>query len=268
MFAGISKIDITPNENVEMAGMLREHASVGVHDHLYARSLVISMDSSLNNAYVITSMDLVGMDSKLFSDIREKASKRSGIPYENMILACTHTHSGPDVRKSELETNLRYIEELKEKIVRVIEQAVSDLKPALLGSAKGKEDTISHYRRLMADDGHIVMNWEPYPEEHLIGPTGEVDPDLGVLKITDAEDPSKTKVILFNHAGHPNVLSGDNYLISADYPGRATELIDKEFGGISMFVNGAQGTMDIDGLRDRDWGRKRKNRKCIGKCCF
>lgn len=44
MFAGISKIDITPNENVEMAGMLREHASVGVHDHLYARSLVISMD--------------------------------------------------------------------------------------------------------------------------------------------------------------------------------------------------------------------------------
>jgi len=54
------------------------------------------------------------------------------------------------------------------------------------------------------------------------------------------------------------VLSGDNYLLSADYPGLAERLLEKEFGGMALFVNGAQGTMDIDGLRDRDWeGRER-----------
>ena len=42
-------------------------------------------------------------------------------------------------------------------------------------------------------------------------------------------------------------------LISGDYTGLAAKLLEDEFGGVAMFLNGAQGTMDIDGLRDRDW---------------
>ena len=59
--------------------------------------------------------------------------------------------------------------------------------------------------------------------------------------------------IVFNHAGHPNVLSGDSYLISAEYPGHAERLLEAEFGGMAMFLNGAQGTMDIDGWGPRTW---------------
>ena len=59
--------------------------------------------------------------------------------------------------------------------------------------------------------------------------------------------------MLFNHTGHPNVLSGDNYLFSADYPGLAARLLEEELGGIALFFNGALGSVDIDGLRDRDW---------------
>jgi len=71
-------------------------------------------------------------------------------------------------------------------------------------------------------------------------------------------DDGRDLCILFNHAGHPNVLSGDNYRISADYPGLATQLLREKYGCPAMFLNGAQGTMDIDGLRDRDWeGRER-----------
>ena len=59
--------------------------------------------------------------------------------------------------------------------------------------------------------------------------------------------------VLFNHAGHPNILSGDNYLLSADYPGLAARLLEEEYGGEALFFNGAQGSVDIDGLQDRDW---------------
>jgi hypothetical protein len=48
-------------------------------------------------------------------------------------------------------------------------------------------------------------------------------------------------------------MSGLNYLLSGDYPGLAAGLLEKEFGCNAIFVNGAQGTMDIDGTKDRDW---------------
>jgi hypothetical protein len=95
------------------------------------------------------------------------------------------------------------------------------------------------------------MNWEPFPPEHIVRPLGEIDPEVGVFKLVDVS--GKVACLLFNHAGHPNVLSGDNYLISAEYPGFAERLLEEEFGGTAIFVNGAQGTMDIDGLGPRDW---------------
>ena len=49
-------------------------------------------------------------------------------------------------------------------------------RPVKLSVTSGQEETISHYRRLMADDGHVVMNWEPYPPEHIVGPLGVADP--------------------------------------------------------------------------------------------
>ncbi|MDD3927891.1 MAG: hypothetical protein PHT33_14670, partial [bacterium] len=86
-----------------------------------------------------------------------------------------------------------------------------------------------------------------------VGPLGEPDPEVGVLKITESDNPGKTVCILFNHAGHPNVMSGDNYLLSGDYPGEAARLLKERFGAMALFFNGAQGTVDIDGLKDRDW---------------
>ena len=88
-----------------------------------------------------------------------------------------------------------------------------------------------------------------------------IDPEVGVLTLLDAGRPGEVLGILFNHAGHPNVMSGENHLISGDYPGLAARLLEDEFGCVAAFVNGAQGTMDIDGLRDRDWeGVEREDR--------
>jgi hypothetical protein len=102
------------------------------------------------------------------------------------------------------------------------------------------------------------MNWEPYPAHKIVGPLGRIDSELGVLRVASAQEGSRSICIAFNHAGHPNVLSGDNYLISADYPGLAAQLVKEKFGCTAMFLNGAQGTMDVDGRKDRDWeGRQR-----------
>jgi hypothetical protein len=250
--AGTAKIEITPAGSVWMDGMIRAHRSVGVHDPLFARALFLT-SGAVRDGFVVVSADVCTFREEDARAIQQAVEDKTSVPAEHIIVAATHTHSGPATFGFFNPAERGYVQELIGHILAAIEEAVCHAKPSAAGCGSGREDTISQYRRLLADDGHVVMNWEPYPEERIVGPLGTVDPEVGVLKIVDARDPKETICVLFNHAGHPNVMSGDNYLLSADYPGCAAQLLDGEFGGMSMFVNGAQGTMDIDGLRDRDW---------------
>lgn len=252
MYAGIASIDITPTMPTWMDGMIRRHPSAGVHDPLGARALVLGNSLDAAEACVIVSIDVCAMKSYMCDETRRRIADVVGIPFERIVLAATHTHSGPSTAFGYNTIAHAYVRELIDKLVAVVKQAVAQLAPARAGFAAGREDTISHYRRLLTVDGAVVMNWEPYPPEYIVGPLGEIDPDLGVLQIF-AADADRVLCTLFDHTGHPNVMSGDNYLFSADYPGKAMELVAKEFGGMASFVNGVQGTMDIDGLRDRDW---------------
>ena len=262
MFAGTAKIDITPSRNVWMAGMLRAHRSEGVHDPLFARALVLANSEDRAEAFAIVSLNVCYIGTEQANSARAMVEAQTDIPASQIMLAGSHTHSGPatvpptggptgvgDFTSSDLE----YVEELLENIVTVVDEAVGNIQPVAIGVGSGHEDTISHYRRLLADDGSVVMNWEPFPPDRIEGPLGEVDPEVGVVKVVAADNPDSVAAILFNHAGHPNVLSGDNYLLSGDYTGLAERLLEEQFGGTALFVNGAQGTMDIDGLRDRDW---------------
>jgi neutral ceramidase len=259
MLAGIGEIDITPQGSVWMDGMLRAHPSEGVHDPLYARALVLSDSPDMQHAFVLVSVDVCVLDDATCRAVRQGAEARTSIPVSQIIVAATHTHSGPSTLGILTPREDSYVQELTGRLIALIEETTQNLHPAELGVTSGREDTISHYRRLLADDGHVVMNWEPYPPEQIIGPLGVADPEVGVVKVVaagDSKDPSKPGgilALLFNHTGHPNVLSGDNYLLSADYPGFATQLLEKEFGGTALFFNGALGSVDIDGLRDRDW---------------
>ena len=250
MRAGIARIDITPTESIWMEGMLRAHRSEGVHDPTFAKALVLSNDERLDQACAIVTVDACHIPDWLTADVRRKVEQEIGLPADHTIIAAKHIHSGPDT-DGEGEPEVRYTHSLKEKLFQVVQKAASNLQPVRAGSASGRENTISQYRRQLADDGHVVMNWEPWPLERLVSVLGVPDPEVGVLRIDDLS--GQLLCILFNHAGHPNVLSGDNYLISAEYPGHAEKLLEEEFGGLAMFVNGAQGTMDIDGMGPRTW---------------
>ncbi|HBG77611.1 MAG TPA: hypothetical protein DDW84_02010 [Phycisphaerales bacterium] len=267
LMAGAAKIDITPKENVWMDGMIRSHKSEGIHDSLFARALVVSPDGNKKNAIVIVSCDVCAIYANpLANHIRKAVSEKTGIQAENMIIACTHTHSGPALCGIlNLSAEKYAAEEFTPKVIQVICQASDALHPATIGYDRGEETTVSHYRRLWTKDGKIVMNWEPYPAENIIGPAEEANNEVGVVKIVSADNPDSVIATVYNHAGHPNVMSGDNYMISADYPGLASKIIEDKFGGIAMFLNGAQGTMDIDGLKDRDWAGVTRTGTAMGK---
>jgi len=250
IFAGAGITDITPRTQVWMDGMLRARPSEGVHDSLSARALVLSDSHEVARSFVLVTVDVCALDGETTRAVRTGAALRTGLPASRIVVAATHTHAGPSTVGIFTPREPLYIEELTGRLIDLIALTASDTKPVELSFASGTEETISHYRRLLADDGHVVMNWVPYPPEHIVGPLGTADPQVSVVKV---EGQSGVVALVFNHAGHPNVLSGDNYLLSADYPGVAARLLEAEFGGTALFFNGAQGSVDIDGLRHRDW---------------
>jgi len=253
MQAGTYKIDITPSEPVWMDGMIRDRKSEGVHDRIFARALVLSSDGTMSEALALVSVEVCGLKDDITGAARRATSEATEIPCENIIVAATHTHSGPSALGFFNPAETEYVAELSGLLSKAVIEACNRLAPAAVGCGRGNEDTISHYRRLLTVDGTVIMNWEEHTPESIICPLGDVDTEVGVLLVTSASDNKNMLGITFNHAGHPNIMSGDNYLISGDYPGRTMNEIESYFGAEALFLNGAQGTMDIDGLRDRDW---------------
>lgn len=253
MRAATAKIDITPKGPVWMDGMVRAHKSVGVHDPIFARILVLANDTDLKDACVMVSVEVCAIERKDANVVRQAVEKKIGIPANNVIVAATHTHSGPATVGYFNPIETEYLKDILKRIPEAVEEAVANLKPAAVGCGSGAEYTVGYYRRLLADNGQVVMNWIPYPPEHIVGPLGDADNEVGVMKVVEAANPKKIISIVYNYASHPNVLSGDSYVISGDYSGFSSKMLEEKFGGVAIYLNGAQGSMDIDGLRDRDW---------------
>lgn len=262
MVAGCARCDITPEEPVWMDGMIRSRKSTGVHDRIYARVLMLSPDV-IERACVLVSVEVCGLTDESANMMREAIQRCCGICRDRIVIAATHTHSGPATMGLFNQREDGYLSWLAERVTVAVREAASSLKPVKTGADSGTENTISHYRRLHSRDGSVIMNWEEYSPDDIIGPLGEADPEVGVIRIDHADRPGETMAVVFNHAGHPNVMSGDNYLISGDYAGLAMREIEERYGCTALFLNGAQGTMDIDGLRDRDWAGVERTGKAL-----
>lgn len=260
--AGAAKVDITPPVGCWLEGIPRDQPSNAIHDPLYARALVI--EQGMERICLVT-CDLIGMTNEYAHDVRTRIAEAIGSQWERVIVACSHNHSGPMMLAlfDPVERiDRQYQRTLAERLVQVSQEAAARLQPAQLGVGRGQETTISQYRRLWTRDGRIVMNWEEFPADQIVGPAEEGDPELGVVRIDALDD--GTIAVIFNYACHPNSLPGDNFTITADFPGYAADMVERALGGIALFTNGAQGSVDIEGFVDRDFVGVERRGQALG----
>ena len=78
---------------VWMAGFQPGRYATGVHDPLMARALAMQTG---NVTYMVISLDLVGLLYVRVRKMRDAIQQKTGVPAGHIIIACTHTHSGPD----------------------------------------------------------------------------------------------------------------------------------------------------------------------------
>ncbi len=261
--AGAAKIDITPKVGCWLEGIPRAQPSNAIHDPLHARALVLEEGG---NRICLVSCDLIGFTTEFCNGMRESMASALGTTVDRIVVACAHNHSGPatiGVLGDAEHVDRDYLNTLSTELVHICQEAADKAEPALLGVARGQETTVSEYRRLWTKDGRIVMNWEEFPQDQIVGPAEEGDPDLGVVKIVTTS--GQTMAVVFNYACHPNSMPGDNFTITADFPGFAADLIEKELGGIALFTNGAQGSVDIEGIEGRDFQGVERRGEALGQ---
>lgn len=219
---GMCKVNITPYIGCPLGGFAaRKDVSQGIHDELYAKIVVIEERELI----VLVSTDLLCIPAEVVKKIRSLAAQRIGTREEWIAIAATHTHSGPELRIDAKETpNPSYVQNLIDDIAGGIYAAWRVREPARIGIGSGTIHGIGVNRR---------------------HPDGlPVDPEVGVLRF-DFES-GQPGGVLINYTCHPVVLGPDNLLISADYPGYTTRLIErvKGDGAIVIFTNGATGDIN------------------------
>ncbi len=91
--AGFGVAPITPTPPVYLAGFgARTQPVTEVHEDLEARALYLDGD---DGGYCLVVCDLLGMSAGYSRPVREAMATALGTPIDRVLVACTHTHSGP-----------------------------------------------------------------------------------------------------------------------------------------------------------------------------
>lgn len=201
----------------------RTEKSQGTHDELYTKSLAISNGEE---TFVIITNDLLDVDAEMTAFIRLEIQQAFSIPEKNILIAATHTHSGPDLHMGtcdpeiEDEKKLKALNEtLKEMIVKNAFCSLQNLTPALIGIGSSSIKGIGGNRTR-----------EDLPSDHTVQ----------VIHLKKKSDHSPIATLV-NYTCHPTILNANNYLYSADYPGILQKQLEELGFGIVLFTNGAAG---------------------------
>lgn len=84
---------MTPPKGVRLAGyphFTRENT--GYHDRLYATAVYLTDGET---EFVFVTLDILFFSKKYAAEVRQRVSAQCGIPERQILICCSHTHSGP-----------------------------------------------------------------------------------------------------------------------------------------------------------------------------
>lgn len=222
--AGAAVVDITPaSYPVIVNAMFTERTASQAADPLEARALVL--DNGVTQA-ALAIVDSCMVPRPLIDQAKAEASRRTGIPAAQILVAATHTHSAPAAMGclgSRADTN--YAAALPARMAQAIVLAHERLQPARLGWTAFDAWHHTFNRRWIRRPDRMVE--DPFGQRtaraHMhpghqsadaIGPSGPVDPGLSILAVETLA--GRPLALLANYSQHYY----GSPLLSADYFGR------------------------------------------------
>lgn len=217
--AGAARRIITPDPLLPVSGGMGTPApATRKLGELTTRALVLRQGAT---TVALVSVDLIGFPAVLGNRVRKLVSR---IPADHILIGATHTHSAPDAYafpdgKGGHTASMPYLDFVVEQMAAALNEACDRLAPAEIRIASGPAAP------------RIAYNYYA-PDLY--------DRELSALELRRPD--GAPVATLVNFAIHPEVLGNDQGVLSPDLVGPLYEVLDAS-GGVSLFLNGAQGGM-------------------------
>ena len=239
---------------VWIAGFGNSRAANGIHDDLWARTMVL--DDGITRIAIVV-LDAIGFMNDDIIDIRKRIPSVAGVTYT--IITSTHTHEGPDLLglwgKTPFKSGIdkKYMEYVKDQSAKSVAEAVKNMRPARLEISEDLTGAIP-----------------------LVKDTRKPEVFDSGLRIIKAVSNGNGEILgsLLSWADHGETLWSDNLLITSDFPHFFREYVEKGvysgdslvkpgIGGVAVFINGAIGglmtTHPSLGIKDPYTGKEIKD---------
>jgi neutral ceramidase len=228
--SGWSKVSITPNYVMPMAGYrMRDHYE-GIHDSLYARIVVLHID---NQPIYLISVDLLLFPSALKEKLLLQLKQKSKVPF--LYLSATHTHNGlggwHDTAVGNIALgnyNPQWIEFASQNITNAIQTIESDL----------KESKIGYWQ----SDAH------EYAENRLV----KNAPHDGILRGIKLERTDSSTAQLITFSAHATNISKHDKNLSGDYPAALIDSLNSDTQ-FNLFMAGMVGSHRLAGIHATEY---------------
>ncbi|HOK56617.1 MAG TPA: neutral/alkaline non-lysosomal ceramidase N-terminal domain-containing protein [bacterium] len=206
----------------------------GSKGDIEANGIILKNDKNFG---CLVSLDILGIELPFTEKIREKVEKEFKIPFDNIMICCTHTHSSVITVGRKFGADKEFLNEIERKILKGIEDGFKNIEEVNLKWTKTEVD-ISHNRRVVID-GKAKNEWQDIEKKH----TGIVDEE--VICIGFFKKNGDLKSLIVNYACHPVVLGPSNYYASADFVGYLRSFLENNLNLENLvYITGASGNIN------------------------
>jgi hypothetical protein len=218
--AAFGHVDITPKierrRPVYIAGYAPGRAATGVHDPLYARTVVLKINGE---KLAFVSVDLIGLQLPAVKQIREGLKD-----YKYVMVSSTHSHEGPDVigiwgsSFFRSGVDFKYVDDVCKKVIANVQETEKKLAP-------------------------VEVRYGTAEDESLLGDSRKPKVYDGVLRTLRFSAPGNDKPtgILVQWNCHPEAMGSRNTLLTADFCYATIAAMEKKYNCPIAYFTGAVG---------------------------
>ena len=239
MKAGFAVADITPELGIYLTGYGRpERLAAAVHSPLTATVMVLQDGEK---TVAVIGFDWCSMDIQMAQEFRQAIAAASGIPEENILMGCSHTHSAPhttyrrSLGRTTVDPENKGIAYAKKSLGAVCEavcRAIGSLQEAEAGFGAGKTET-GVSRRGLDENGAISY--------FFVGDPDMIHDDNMTAVLFRNRETRETIGILVHCSAHNTCMGGFDRNISSDWCGVMKKRVGERYHAPVLFLNGACG---------------------------